>query len=100
MLSSGTVKKYLASAAPLNWMLTVGIEEGERTPALQAMELTVCGGPTCHVPDGPSTRAGGKSTVLSVQNFAMSKVDEMLETLNRLSGQMGLVLHMIVRRGD
>jgi len=83
--SSGTVREYLASAAPLNWMLTDGTPAGGVVPAVQAIEITVWGGPTCHVPGGPSTRAGGKSTVLRVQNLATLWVDEMLEMLSGLS---------------
>jgi len=84
--SSGTVSEYFASAAPLNWMFTEGtVAGGMPIPLVQAIEMTVCGGPTCQVPGGPSTRVGGKSTVLSVQYLLISCLEETLEMLRTLS---------------
>lgn len=56
--SSGTFKVYLASAAPSN-SIVIDVGGGGVEDSTQEMLLTVWGGPTTHVPGGPSTRAGG-----------------------------------------
>lgn len=84
--SRGTVTVYFAprvGSAPWNSML---MEDGGVTGVLaeeQATDLTVWGGPTCHVPGGPSTRTGGKSTVVRVHWVAMLMVEEETEEMDR-----------------
>ena len=56
---------------------------------MHAIDITVCGGPTAQVRAGPSTRTGGKSTVLRMHWVATLTVsDEMVEIERRLSGDL------------
>jgi len=87
--SKGTDNEYFApsdGSAPSNSIsTTVGeLGGGVLPPSLQATEVTVWGGPTTHVPGGPSTSAGGTSTMSRVQNCPTSKADVMLEMLKTL----------------